>query len=174
MLRTKLEQGFTIVELLVVILVIGAIASYVVFILPGSRDRANYSRAESELRSMGNAVKFYVDKYDEYPADVSRDLPAGIEEFVQAEEGWPDAPWPNSVYDYDYFDNNGETVQISIRFCPIGGPLSACKFPREPWAEGFQVNSSVYYCIKGQCRAHPSEADDYPGYCINCTFNEED
>lgn len=174
MLRSNLQRGFSIVELLIVMVVIGIIAGFVFFVLPNSRERANYSRAESELRAMGNATKFYVDKYDSYPADVNRGLPAGLEEFVQAEEEWPDAPWPGSVYDYDLYDNDGETVQISIRFCPIGGPLSACNFPDEEWAEGFQVNSSMYYCIKGNCKAHPSQADDFPGYCINCTFNEND
>ncbi len=174
MFRSSLQRGFTIIELLIVIVVIGIIAGFVVFIVPNSRERSFYARGESELRTMGNAVKFYVDKYDEYPADVNRGLPAGIEEFVQAEDEWPDAPWPNSVYDYDYYDNDGETVQISIRFCPIGGPLSACNFPDQPWAADFEVNSSMYYCIKGNCKAHPDSPADTPGYCINCGHSEDD
>ena len=72
--------------------------------------------------------------------------------------------------DYDSFNgSDGQlVVQISLRFCPIGGPLSACNFPTESWADGFQVNSSMYWCITGKCRPHPSESDTYPGYCLNC------
>lgn len=170
--RTK--NGFTILEVLIVMVIIAILATIVLNYYGGAKERAYLKKADSELNIMASAVKFYTQKYNAYPPDVNRGLPAGLNEFLSADQGknWPDGPWPGSVYDYDYFNNSGETVQISIRFCPIGGPLSACKFPPEPWAANFGVDSSYYYCIKGNCKAHPSQPDNYPGYCVNCPGNK--
>jgi prepilin-type N-terminal cleavage/methylation domain-containing protein len=165
--------GFTLVELLIVIFVIGILLALVITNLAGSKEKAYMARANVEFATFANAINLYADKYNDYPADVSRGLPPGIEEFIaknDQNQSWPDAPWPGSVYDYDRWDNldGADTLQISIRFCPVGGPLSACHFPDEPWAKNFGIDSAVYYCIKGNCRAHVSEPATYPGYCVNC------
>ena len=103
-----------------------------------------------------------------WPADVDRGLPAGITKYISGDaSSWPTGPWPGSVYDYDNFTVGGETaIQISIRFCPYGGDISTCKFPKESWAAGFTPDSSVYWCITGPCRAHPTNASAL-GYRIN-------
>jgi hypothetical protein len=58
-------------------------------------------------------------------------------------------------------------LQISIRFCPVGQP-SQCVFPQQSWAANFDINSSVYYCVEGACRAHVNQPANHPGYCVNC------
>ena len=170
MVRRKF--GFTIVELLIVISVLGIIATLVVVNFAGSRERAYSTRAQAELQTMANALKLYAEKYDEYPPEVERNVPAGISEFIaksDTNQEWPEGPWPGSVYDYDNWDIDGTpTYQISIRFCPVGGPLNACRFPNESWATGFGINSAFYYCIEGNCRPSASEPVSYPGYCVNC------
>lgn len=173
------NSGFTIIEILVVVTVIAIIAALVISNIPRGRERAYLTRSQAELTTLATAARLYAQKYDVYPEDVSRSIPAEIKEFIakgnQGDE-WPDAPWPNSVYDYESWDIDGdtkmETIQISIRFCPVGGPIGACKFPSEPWATGFGINSAYYYCIKGYCRSHQSEAVSYPGYCYNCIGNQ--
>jgi hypothetical protein len=88
---------------------------------------------------MSNALTLYIDKYNDYPADESRNVPAGVKEFLTSKEigdGWPDAPYPGSVYDYDNWvdpDDGSQIIQISVRFCPASGPTTACAFPNEPW-----------------------------------------
>lgn len=164
-------QGFTIVELLIVIVIIGILAAVVIVAYNGVTNRAYNTRAMSEMRAIGNAVEIFQSINARYPADVERGIPGEVTPYINGSTtNWPTAPWPSSVYDYDYFtgSDGNEVVQVSARFCPVGGPLSACKFPNETWAAGFGVNSSAYWCIKGKCRAHPSEADNYPGYCLNC------
>ena len=75
--------GFTIIELLVVIVVIGILAMLLTSLLgKGSREKAFYTRTNSEMNSMSNALTLYVDKYNDYPAEASRDIPAGIKEFL--------------------------------------------------------------------------------------------
>lgn len=110
-----------------------------------------------------------------YPCDVNRDIPPGIGQYIAGGNVsyWPDAPWSGSVYDWDNYqdpdDSSKRVYQVSIRFCPQFGTIDQCNFPNEWWAEGFDVNSSLYYCVEGNCRPHPGEAADYPGYCANCT-----
>jgi len=139
--------------------------------MTNSRDRASLAVAQSEFDAMAKALEFYyIDNNEQYPPDVNRDVPPGIEIYLEENDfdRWPDAPWPGSVYDYDNYTSGGvPTYQISIRFCDIGDP-SSCNFPTSDWADDFEVNSSVYYCLEGNCKAHPGEAIDYPGYCSNC------
>lgn len=175
--KNRFASGFSLVEILIVIFVIGVLATIVITSVANSRNRANYSRSVTEFTTFANALKLYTAKYNTYPADVSRDLPAELNEFVTKDaqgQNWPNAPFPGSVYDYENWPNldGVDTYQISIRFCPAGGALSSCKFPNEPWASGFGVDSALYYCIKGNCRAHQNQPKTYPGYCVNCPNNK--
>ncbi len=171
-MKKSQTRGFTLVELLIVIAIIGVLASIIIASLNTSRKKAYKVTTDQALKQMVTALQLYLnDTNGTYPPDVSRNLPAEIKTYLGTNDGdeWPNAPWPGSVYDWDNWNIGGENVvQISVRFCPAGGPLSACKFPAEPWATGFGVNSAYYYCIKGSCRAHASEAISYPGYCANC------
>jgi prepilin-type N-terminal cleavage/methylation domain-containing protein len=165
-------KGFTLVELLIVIAIIGVLASIVIASLNTSRKKAFKATTDGAFKQMDTALQFYLnDTGGTYPPDVARDLPAEIKQYLGSNDSdeWPTAPWPGSVFDWDNWNISGENVvQISVRFCPAGGPLAACKFPAEPWANGFDINSAYYYCIKGSCRAHASEPISYPGYCANC------
>lgn len=172
--HTLNTKGFTLVELLIVITVIGILAGLVLNTFGNVKEDTLLARAETEFKTMDTALKQYLVRNESYPPDVNRNLPPGIEEFLTPSDidRWPDGPWEGSVYDYDSFIAEGiDTVQISIRFCNIGDPDS-CNFPRTQWAENFDVNSSVYFCLTGSCRAHPSQPIDHPGYCVNC-FEEE-
>jgi hypothetical protein len=112
----------------------------------------------------------YQAKYGDYPPDTSRDIPPGLEEFL-APGIWPDAAWEGGVFDWENWEDpvnpDQRILQISIRFCPVGQPAQ-CKFPQADWAMGFDINSSVYYCVEGACRAHLSRPINHPGYCVNC------
>ncbi|MDB5176502.1 MAG: ral secretion pathway protein [Candidatus Saccharibacteria bacterium] len=166
-------RGFTIVELLIVIVVISILAVIVIVAYNGVVNKAYMSRSQSELASIGKAIQTFNVINSRYPADVSRGIPSEVSQYINgASNSWPTAPWPNSEYDYDYFigSDGNEVSQISIRFCPAGGPLSACKFPNEPWAANFGIDSSVYWCVTGKCRAHPNQVDSYPGRCLNCVI----
>lgn len=189
MYKKSISDGFTIVEICIVIVVIGILAGFTYSItVPKYRERSYYTRGISELNAMANATKLYVTQYNDYPADVSRDVPAGIKEFVKGQTStaeWPDAPWPGSVYDYDNWppDANGpeHTYQISIRMCDVG-QSAVCKANAQKYLKDYvdqttldnwDSYSSMYYCLKGSCRSHQNRPMDHPGYCANCGTNNK-
>ncbi|MES2622808.1 MAG: type II secretion system protein [Patescibacteria group bacterium] len=162
-------KGFTLIELLVVIAIIALLSSIVIGALQSAREKAKYSRVQKEFNSIHTAVELYaLDNNGQYPPDGNAALPTSLDTYLSA-TGVPTPPWPGTVYDWENWTIDGAKVlQISVRFCPSGGPLSSCRFPNESWASGFGVNSSLYYCVSGACRPHEFEAVTYPGKCVNC------
>jgi prepilin-type N-terminal cleavage/methylation domain-containing protein len=164
------QEGYTFIEVLVVISILA-----VLFLIFGGnvfnqKERGYLARANGEFNVMRSAVNLFVLDNGDYPADVTRNIPPGLEDYVQPNDldRWPSAPWPGSVYDYDAYQVGGVwAFQISIRFCEVGRP-DTCQFPKTEWAEDFGVNSSVYFCFEGPCKAHPNMPANYPGYCVNC------
>jgi type II secretory pathway pseudopilin PulG len=177
------------VETLVVIVLLGILVAFTYsYAVPKYRERTYMTRANDELHTMANALTLYIAKYNDYPADVSRSIPTGIMEFIQTNgqnNVWPNAPWPNSVYDYDRWDTWTYTassdlpapiIQISIRFCNAGDDAT-CKAVANKYLKGvvadsvlaaWDAKSSVYYCVRGSCRSHQDNPLNHPGYCINC------
>jgi len=168
----KNQRGFTLIELLVVIAIIGVLATIVLASLGQARTKALTAKAISELRSLHQNFEIYnLDNNNNYPADVSPDvLPSGMEIYLTA--GWPEGPYPGSVYDWDYWDEGtlNEAVQLSVRFCGTNGNTADCNFPDEDWAANFTNNqNAAYYCISGACRPWETDtAGAVPGYCFNC------
>ncbi len=174
--RTMKQHGFTLIEILIVMAIMGSLAvGYTYLSSRNGRDRAYLVRAESEVVTLANAVKLKVQETNEYPADVNRGLPPGIEEYISTpNEAWPDAPWPDTVYDYENWDG-GDTIQISVRFCNPGDNAT-CKANAEKYLKNvvdasvlanWDANSAVYFCIKeGSCRSHSSRPASHPGYRI--------
>lgn len=182
------SNGFTLVEVVAVMLVIGILAAITYsYAVPRYRDRTYMVRGYSEMNTMANALTLYVSKYNDYPADVVRSVPPGIQEFLQQQYNgyWPNAPWPGSVYDYERWDDwtyhdageaSGPIIQISVRMCDQGDNAT-CFANANKYLKGYVADSilahwdsysAVYYCIHGPCRSHQTQPANWPGYCINC------
>lgn len=162
-----MKKGFTLIELLVVIAISGVLASIILSETSKARSMASFGRAKLEFKSIATAIELYAqNNNNQMPPDANRNLPPGIETYLSS-GNWPNAPWPQSVYDWDnWVDSNGNQIlQISIRFCTTP---TDCKIPNEPWAAGFDYYSAVYYCMSGPCRSHISKPINHPGYCVNC------
>jgi general secretion pathway protein G len=121
-MRTKQKSitGFTLLEVMVVIVILGILASMVVPNLMGSQEKANLQKAVSDVSALETALKMYkLDNYN-YPTTEQ-----GIEALVTQtdveplprrfpEEGYvsrlPKDPWGN---DYQLL-NPGEHGKIDV------------------------------------------------------------
>ena len=64
----KKRKGFTMVELMVVIIIMAILGLATLLSLFGGSDKAKYSRAWNDLNSIANAMTAYYGKYGNFPA----------------------------------------------------------------------------------------------------------
>ena len=64
------SRGFTIVELLIVIVVIGILAAITIVAYNGIQDRARFTKSQSDLSSLNKAILMYYADNGKYPISV--------------------------------------------------------------------------------------------------------
>lgn len=70
MLKNKHETGFTIVELLIVIVVIGILAAITIVAYNGIQNRAHDTSIQSDLNNLAKKIELYKVTRDAYPSTV--------------------------------------------------------------------------------------------------------
>ena len=84
-IRTPNQRGFTLIEILVVVVIIGILGAVIVPNLLGRPDQARITAAQSDLRSLANALDIYrLDNY-QYPS-----TDQGLEALVSQPTGFPE------------------------------------------------------------------------------------
>lgn len=68
------SRGFTIIELLVVISIIGLLSTVILASLNSARLRARDARRVSDLKQLQVALELYFDKNDKYPSTLNASL----------------------------------------------------------------------------------------------------
>lgn len=68
-LKNNINHGFTIVELLVVIVVIGVLAAISIVAYNGIQERAHIASAQSDLRSLGTAMQLHQAEHGSLPTN---------------------------------------------------------------------------------------------------------
>jgi len=68
------QNGFSLVELLVVISIIGTLAGLLITNLVGVRGRAADSKIKNDMRSLKTALRLYYNDYQQYPAASSGNI----------------------------------------------------------------------------------------------------
>ena len=81
--KSKSRFGFTLVELLVVIVILGILAAVVVFAVGGSTDKAQTSSCSAERAAVSSAVEAYRASVGTYPATAA-DLVGGGNAFLRS------------------------------------------------------------------------------------------
>jgi general secretion pathway protein G len=64
------DEGFTLVELLIVIVILGVLAGIVVFAVNGITDRGELAACKADVQSVQTAAEAYYAKNTDYPATV--------------------------------------------------------------------------------------------------------
>jgi len=109
--------GFTLIEIMVVIVIIGLIVGIVAPGIMGQLGRAETTVAEADLRSVGTALDFFYIDHHRYPTDDE-----GLEVLLGNSEidgrqvaeflnSLPEDPWGRPYY-YNYPSNHGDDFDV--------------------------------------------------------------
>ncbi len=124
----KSENGFTLIEIMIVIIIMGILASYVAVKLTGQTEKARVTQARTQIESIKTALEMYHMDNGRYPS-TDQGLQALVTEPTVGKlprawrkggylESYPKDPWGNEFFylspgehgDYDIssFGNDGE------------------------------------------------------------------
>ena len=84
-MKYKVNAGFTLIEILVVVVIIGILGAIIVPNLLGRPDQARITAAQSDLRSLSNALDIYRLDNFQYPS-----TDQGLEALVSKPSGFPE------------------------------------------------------------------------------------
>lgn len=107
--RISKNKGFTLLEVMVVIVILGILASFVVPNLIGNLDKANLQKAVQDISALETQLKMY--KLDNYQYPTTEQ---GLEALVEA-----------------------TTIEPEPRRFPEGGYID--RLPEDPWGNDYQL-----------------------------------
>lgn len=95
-----MKKGFTLVELLMIIAIIGILSSVIVVGMGGSRAKSRDAVRVGDLKSLSYAAERYFSEYFEFPADI-----AYLDQYFTSSA--PKDPKTKSPYSYINYDIGG-------------------------------------------------------------------
>lgn len=159
--RSLQPSGFTIVELLIVIVVIGILAAITVVAYNGIQDRASDTRRQSDIRNVQMIVEKYAAENGNYPSTGSLSTVLSDDNCFA---GTSQVDWVPSVTEklpqsvpnpgkgrsgqggcYLY-SSDGTSYVISAWNMKNSGPSTGSMYRRLGFREASLLNSNAYYC----------------------------
>ncbi len=80
------QQGFTLIEIMVVVVILGILGALIVPNIISKPDEARVAAARSDIQSVATALEFYLLDNSTYPS-----TDQGLEALVSAPSGYPEA-----------------------------------------------------------------------------------
>ena len=102
--RRSKQRGFTLIEIMVVVVILGILASVIVPVIMDRPDRARVVRAKQDVRTIVNALNMYrLDNFD-YPSSLDELATSGNKYLERV----PSDPW-GRPYNYSYPGHRGDS-----------------------------------------------------------------
>ena len=113
------QRGFTLVELLVVVLILGVLAAVVVFSVGGITNRGANASCETEVREVRTAIEAYkAQNTNKNPASLQALQQANLLETAPSITAKP--PSPSAVAGFQYNPTAGTYTAPAGKDCPTG------------------------------------------------------
>ncbi len=101
------EKGFTLIELIIVVAIIGIIAGIAIPRFLGVRTKAKVTRAFADMASIGTALEMYYTEEDEYPQTLGD---VKLKEYISS---IPDEPFgTEDALEYRYYVNDATSATL--------------------------------------------------------------
>ena len=109
------EQGFTLIELMVVVIIIGILVAIAVPLYGGVQARARENACAANVRTLNGAVAMHHAETGEFPADMDELVDSGVLQDVPECPNDADAdPDSGDVYQIDVEDEEEYVVTCTI------------------------------------------------------------
>ena len=108
-MQNRIQRGFTLIEIMVVVVILGMLATLILPKVLGRQDEAFIAKAKSDIRAISSSAKLYKLDNFKYPAALN-DLVSGGSKGRGYLDKVPKDPWRN---EYQYA-NPGSHLEFDV------------------------------------------------------------